>query len=120
MASTVEVSSSPKKEMDQIAAHVDDVEANSTDSKQDLSTPVAVVPKRSWRSYIWDSLDKSPAERRLVFKLDCALLTIGCLGYFVKFLDQVNINNAFVSGMKEDLNMYGNQLNYMQTAWGVG
>ena len=38
----------------------------------------------------------------------------------VKFLDQVNINNAFVSGMKEDLGMLKNELNYMQTAWSVG
>jgi MFS transporter, ACS family, pantothenate transporter len=42
------------------------------------------------------------------------------LGYFIKYLDQININNAFVSGMKEDLNLYGNQLNYMQTLWTVG
>ncbi|KAI3002632.1 hypothetical protein CBS147346_5858 [Aspergillus niger] len=41
-------------------------------------------------------------------------------GYFIKYLDQVNINNAFVSGMKEDLGLYGNQLNYMQACWTVG
>jgi len=28
---------------------------------------------------------------------------------FIKWLDQVNINNAYSSGMKEDLNLYGNQ-----------
>lgn len=33
---------------------------------------------------------------------------------------QVNINNAFVSGMKEDLNLFGNELNYMQVCWTVG
>jgi MFS transporter, ACS family, pantothenate transporter len=31
--------------------------------------------KQSWRSYVWDSLDKSPAERRFLLKLDAALLT---------------------------------------------
>jgi len=41
-------------------------------------------------------------------------------GYFIKYLDQININNAFVSGMKEDLGLYGNELNYMQTCWTVG
>lgn len=57
-------------------------------------------------------------------------------GYFIKYLDQNNINSAFVSGMfvylllvhirsltltrKEDLGLYGNQLNYMQTCWTVG
>ncbi|MCJ1401789.1 hypothetical protein MMC11_005006 [Xylographa trunciseda] len=99
--------------------------------------------KRKWQSYIWDSLDKSPAERRFLFKLDGALLTFACLGeyetlvllssigasrltdgplpgYFVKYLDQANVNNAFVSGMKEDLSLNGNQLNYMTTAWTVG
>lgn len=29
----------------------------------------------------------------------------------IKYLDQQNINNAYVSGMKEDLNLKGNELN---------
>ena len=41
-------------------------------------------------------------------------------GYFIKYLDQININNAFVSGMKEDLGLFGNELNYMQTCWTMG
>lgn len=77
-------------------------------------------PNRSWKSYIWDTFDKSPEERRFMFKLDLALMTLASLGYFIKYLDQVNINNAFVSGMKEDLKLYGNELNYMQTCWTVG
>ncbi|KAL7782365.1 major facilitator superfamily domain-containing protein [Trichoderma afarasin] len=76
--------------------------------------------KRRWTSYLWDTLDKSPEERRFLFKLDAVLLSFASLGYFIKYLDQVNINNAFVSGMKEDLNLFGNQLNYMQTCWTVG
>ncbi|KAJ9143834.1 MFS general substrate transporter [Pleurostoma richardsiae] len=76
--------------------------------------------KWTWKSYLWDTLDKSPEERRFLFKLDAALLTFASLGYFIKYLDQININNAFVSGMKEDLGLYGNQLNYMQTCWTVG
>ncbi|CAI7603487.1 unnamed protein product [Penicillium manginii] len=76
--------------------------------------------KRRWVSYLWDTFDKSPEERRLLFKLDSAILTFASLGYFIKYLDQININNAFVSGMKEDLGMYGNELNYMQTCWTVG
>jgi hypothetical protein len=61
------------------------------------------------------------------------------IGYFIKYLDQININSAFVSGMqvaylgkhsfngvanfkyrKEDLGLYKNELNYMQTCWTVG
>lgn len=81
---------------------------------------VQEIPKRKWTSYIWDTFDKSPEERRLLFKLDTAILTFASLGnfpnahwrpgsdlwltpsksgYFIKYLDQVNINNAFVSGM---------------------
>ncbi|KAM3509015.1 hypothetical protein MY11210_006510 [Beauveria gryllotalpidicola] len=76
--------------------------------------------KPHWTAYLWDTLDKSPEERRFLFKLDAAILTVASLGYFIKNLDQININNAFVSGMKEDLALNGNQLNYMQTCWTVG
>lgn len=76
--------------------------------------------KRKWQSYIWDTLDKSQEERQFLFKLDFALLTFASLGYFIKYLDQANINNAFVSGMKEQLSLYHNELNYMQTCWTIG
>ena len=36
--------------------------------------------KRNWRSYVWDTLDKSPEERRFLFKLDFALLTFASFG----------------------------------------
>lgn len=75
---------------------------------------VKARPKRSWRSYLWDTFDKSPEERTFLFKLDAALLTFASLGYFIKYLDQINVNNAFVSGMKEDLGLYGNQV---RKAW---
>lgn len=37
-------------------------------------------PKRKWTSYLWDTLDKSPQERRFLFKLDLAVLTFASLG----------------------------------------
>lgn len=77
-------------------------------------------PRGTWKSYVWDTLDKAPEERRFLFKLDAVLLTFASLGYFIKYLDQVNINNAFVSGMKEDLDLFGNQLNYMIACWTAG
>lgn len=64
-----------------------------------VDTLVKQEPTRRWQSYLWDSLDKSPEERKFLFKLDAAVLTFACLGYFIKALDQNNINNAFVSGM---------------------
>ncbi|OBT60938.1 hypothetical protein VE03_09275 [Pseudogymnoascus sp. 23342-1-I1] len=77
------------------------------------------VKNRTWRSYLWDTWDKSPEERHLLFKLDLTLMTFGCLGTFIKYIDRSNLNTAFVSGMKEDLSLYGNQLNYANTAYSV-
>lgn len=95
-------------------------EDSGTNSIHQEPTNIATTPKKTWRSYIWDTFDKSPEERRFLFKLDAVVLSLASLGYFIKYLDQVNINSAFVSGMKEDLGLYGNQLNYITTAWTVG
>ncbi|KAJ3520553.1 hypothetical protein NM208_g13660 [Fusarium decemcellulare] len=54
---------------------------------------------------IWDSLDKSPEERKFINKADWWIMSYVCVAYFVKYLDQTNVINAYVSGMKEDLNM---------------
>ncbi len=84
--------------------------------------PRAEKTKLSLLSYIWDK-DlhlKSPAERKLVRKLDYSILTIACFGFFMKFLDQTNIGNAYVSGMKQDLAMNGNEYTYAGTAYTVG
>ena len=43
--------------------------------------------KKNWRSYIWDTLDKSPEERKFLFKLDAALLTFASLGKYGKGAD---------------------------------
>ncbi|OOO06664.1 major facilitator superfamily MFS_1 [Aspergillus oryzae] len=58
---------------------------------------------------------RSPDEKALVRRLDIFLLTFGCLSQVIKYLDQQNINNAYVSGMKEDLNLFGNELNLFTT-----
>lgn len=38
----------------------------------------------------------------------------------VSQIDTSNITNAFVSGMKEDLDLYGNQYNWIVTSWTIG
>ncbi|KAJ0361469.1 hypothetical protein COL26b_013695 [Colletotrichum chrysophilum] len=60
--------------------------------------------KTTWRHFFWDAWDKTPEERRLIFKVDITLMTFGCLGTFIKS----NLNTAFVSGMKEEMSLYGN------------
>lgn len=47
----------------------------------------------------------------------------GCLaqiGYFLKNIDLTNVNNAYLSGMKEDLSMYGEQLVTSTSIYTVG
>lgn len=63
--------------------------------------------------------DRSPLERDLVRRLDIFLMTFGCVSQVIKYLDQTNISNAYVSGMKEDLGLYGNELNYFTTYFSV-
>ena len=67
----------------------------------------------------YDPLQTHP-ERKFIQKLDLGLLTILSLGYFIKNLDQTNISNAYVSGMKEQLHMNANQLNLIDVAWTSG
>lgn len=64
-----------------------------------------------------DDIDRIDAkeERAFLWRLDLGFLTIGFLGYMFKYLDQINISNAYVSGMQEDLKLYGNELNYFTT-----
>ncbi|GAA5864202.1 hypothetical protein JCM8547_001290 [Rhodosporidiobolus lusitaniae] len=77
--------------------------------------------KTSWVGKIYDVWDvQDVEERRLLYKLDAVLVTFMSLGYFLKYLDQSNINSAYVSGMKEDLGMYGNELTTAITVWTVG
>lgn len=94
--------------------------------------------KPPWWAYIWVRIpsnhhlgtplivlqDYDPTrtkqERKFVQKLDLSLLTILSLGYFIKNLDSTNIANAYVSGMKETLNMNANELNLVDVAWTTG
>ncbi|KAK4609248.1 MFS transporter PfmaC [Fulvia fulva] len=76
-----------------------------------------------WRKFVgifWDSVDGSPKRRRYIQKLDTYLLSYICLGYFIKQIDQTNMSNAYVSGMKEDLELYGNERNWLNTYFNVG
>ncbi|KAH7030645.1 pantothenate transporter liz1 [Microdochium trichocladiopsis] len=76
-----------------------------------------------WRrilSLVWDSADGDPEYRRYVQRLDLFVFPTICLGYFIKYLDQSNYSNAFVSGMQEDLSLYGNERNWLNTWFALG
>ncbi|KAF2167409.1 hypothetical protein M409DRAFT_66020 [Zasmidium cellare ATCC 36951] len=78
-------------------------------------------PKIPWWAYIWDyEPGRSKEETAFIQRLDVSVLIILSLGYFIKNLDQTNIANAYVSGMKEALHMDTDQINLVDTAWTVG
>lgn len=91
------------------------------------------------KSIVWDTLDRSPEERRFLAKIDFFILTWAGLTYFSKNLNTNNIckcwhsipealferdslltllpANAYVSGMKEELNVVGNEYQTFTTMW---
>ncbi|KAJ7066190.1 major facilitator superfamily domain-containing protein [Mycena amicta] len=105
-----------------------DLEASSVSSKHEDSGSFPIEPeyqdqqkqKQSWLGYLWDTADLPAAERRMLFKVDTTLLLFASLGYFIKNLDQSNIQSAFFAGMKEDLNMFGNELVHATSFWTAG
>ncbi|KAF9733399.1 transporter SEO1-like protein 2 [Paraphaeosphaeria minitans] len=66
----------------------------------------------------WYPKDMPSEEKALVLKLDLSILIFGCLSFFTKYLDQQSLTNAYVSGMKEELHLFGNEINYLTaTFW---
>ncbi|CAK1363658.1 Pantothenate transporter liz1 [Cercospora beticola] len=63
--------------------------------------------------------ERTKEEKAFVRRLDIFLMTFGCISQVIKYLDQQNINNAYVSGMQEDLSLHGNELNYFTTAFNI-
>ncbi|KAK7917853.1 pantothenate protein [Apiospora marii] len=88
------------------------------DVSQDTQEKKSV--RRRFRELVWDSLDRSPEERRFISKIDFYILTWAGLAYFSKNLNQNNVANAYVSGMKEELNVVGNEYQTFTTMWTIG
>ncbi len=78
----------------------------------------AAPQRQKW--YQWFSPSDTPEERRLVLKLDALILVFVFLAYWAKVLDQSAAATAYVSGMRESLGLYGNELNYLNTSYMVG
>lgn len=75
---------------------------------------------RTHKWYKWFPDGTSNDEKKLLLKLDIFLALYSFVGYWVKYVDSANLNNAYVSGMKESLNMKGNDLINTQTVFTVG
>ncbi|KAL4815135.1 major facilitator superfamily domain-containing protein [Aspergillus spinulosporus] len=96
-----------------------------SDSSEAPTVNEGSSPKKTslWRrcvGLVWDTVEGEPEERRFVRKVDWFLFSYVMLGYFIKYLDQQNYSNAFVSGMQEDLEMYGNERNLLVTYFNIG
>ncbi|SMQ48375.1 unnamed protein product [Zymoseptoria tritici ST99CH_3D1] len=118
-----------------MSSQADSVVRSSPDASSDTKPEVAIViddtsvteqKKDSasiWRrclSFIWDSVDGDPEYRRYVRRLDLFFFPTVLFGYFIKYLDQTNYSNAFVSGMQEDLSLYDNERNWLNTWFALG
>ncbi|RDX53677.1 MFS general substrate transporter [Lentinus brumalis] len=75
---------------------------------------------RKIRHFVWGEIPESKTERSLLLKIDWFILSYCCLMYFSNYLDRSNIANAYVSGMKEELNMHGTQYNQINTIFTCG
>lgn len=67
----------------------------------------------------WYPAHYSKYERHYLMKVDLAVVVFLGFTFFTKSLDQLNITNAYVSGMKEDLQLNGNELNYFSTFYNI-
>lgn len=80
----------------------------------------ALQPLRTLRRIVWGQPPDNPVARSYLFKLDAFVLSYVCLLYWANYLDRANLANAYVSGMQEDLQMKGNELNIINTCFYVG
>lgn len=72
------------------------------------------------RDFLLGARSADPEEAKLIVKVDWFVLSFCCLLYWVNYLDRLNLSNAYVSGMKEDLGMGGDDLNLINTCFNVG
>ncbi|KAK2802883.1 hypothetical protein FQN51_004145 [Onygenales sp. PD_10] len=80
---------------------------------------------RKLRIAVWGEAPETQLERtvlstRLLRKIDFFILTYCCVAFFFNYLDRAALANAYVSGLKEDLNIVGNQYNILVTCLSVG
>ncbi|KIW65991.1 hypothetical protein PV04_08203 [Phialophora macrospora] len=84
-----------------MATKLNSMEVGDQDDVKDLTEIVEDVSERF----------DAAAERRLVRKIDFRLIPILFLLYLCAFIDRVNIGNARIQGLEEDLNMKGEDYN---------
>ena len=71
-------------------------------------------------AFNWYPSHYSKFERTFLVKFDICVLFFLCASFYTKYLDNSNVGSAYVSGLKADLNLHGNELNYFNTCYTVG
>ncbi|KAM3159552.1 putative transporter SEO1 [Lachancea thermotolerans] len=87
-------------------------------NEQEYRMPQKRANSAKW--WQWFGSDVPAQEKKLLLKLDILLAFYSCMAYWVKYLDTANLNNAYVSGLKEELNFKGNELVETQVMYTVG
>ncbi|SPO03707.1 related to transmembrane transporter Liz1p [Cephalotrichum gorgonifer] len=72
------------------------------------------------RVAVWGEAPETKEEAKLLRKLDFFILTYCCIAFFFNYLDRAVLGNAYVSGMREDVGLEGNQYNILVTLLSVG
>ncbi|CCK70163.1 Vht1p KNAG_0D04170 [Huiozyma naganishii CBS 8797] len=76
---------------------------------------------RKWYEFLYPNhTTQSPSERRLLYKLDIMIAFYFFMLSWSKSVDSNNYTNAYVSNMKEDLKMKGNDYIHTSTISNVG
>ncbi|KAH7324727.1 major facilitator superfamily domain-containing protein [Stachybotrys elegans] len=76
--------------------------------------------QKKWYNIRWYSDTDTEQERKFIIKIDALIVPYAVLAYWIKYIDQSNLNNAYVAGLKEDLGFHGNELVQLQTFYIIG
>lgn len=76
--------------------------------------------KKNRKWYHWFHDEDTPAEKKLIMKIDILLTFYSLMAYLIKYLDQSNLNSAYIGGLKEGIGMKGNDLVEVQSIFSVG
>lgn len=90
-------------------------------SSLEIIAAASEIANRPWYIRFFKTpIIRTKEERAFVRKLDFFLMTWACSAYLIKSIDQSNYSNAYVSGMREDLNIVGNQYNWISSWFTIG
>lgn len=71
-------------------------------------------------AFNWYPSHYSSYERKFLMKFDLCVLFFLSASFYTKYLDNANVGSAYVSGLKTELKLHGNELNYFNTCYTVG